>query len=128
MTAVESEVLYSEAFCLYENGKYDEAIKAFTHLAINNMRSFKSWMGLGASYQMVRNYKDALGAYAMAGYLNPTNPYIHFHAAECFFAINDREEGMLALKAAEEAIKDKSLHEELIEKMSLLKKGVKKNG
>ena len=65
-----------------------------------------------------KKYEEALYAWAMAALLDKSNPYPHFHAAECAFSMNNLRDAKLALKEAETRMEKEH---PLQEKISLLK-------
>lgn len=119
-----SEGLYSLAYGFYNSGQYDKAMHFFRFLTLVDPSARKQWMGLGAAYQMLKQYERALQCYAQAAALNPQDPYAHWHAAECFLAIKDYEQAKLALDSAEKmASPSPSKYRSLLDKLDLLKNG-----
>lgn len=96
------ETLYFGGHTLYQNGKYKEATHYFRFLSEIQPSEKKNWMGLGASYQMQKEYKLAIQSYAVAATIDPKDPNIHMHAAECCFALRRPKEAYSALNQAEE--------------------------
>lgn len=96
----EAEVLYADAFNQYEAGRFQEAVEAFRHLCFLHPFEAKFWFGLAASLQESRSYPEALEAWAVTALLNPKAPHPHFHAAECYFSLQNREEALTALDEA----------------------------
>ena len=61
----------------------------------------KYWVGLGACLQLVRQYERALGAYALAAVTSrPRDPLPHFHAGECYLALNNLRDAEKAFRMA----------------------------
>lgn len=118
------EELYASAHALYQNGAYPASGHFFRLLAMADPDNPRHWIGLGAVHQMCQEYQDALPAYAMAAMLDQqkTNPYPHLHAAECFFAIQQKDSGFSALETAESiASKQKKKYKEAISRASALR-------
>jgi len=96
-----TEALYAFGYGFYENGKYENAVQFFRFLTLVDPKKKKYWMGLGASYQMLKDDECALQCYGAAAILDQNDPFTHFHAAECFFSLGKRELGCEALHSAE---------------------------
>ena len=103
-------VLYSVAYALYQGGDYEEAIRVFQRLASHESLSQRNWMGLGACWQMQKDYQEALKAWAMASILNEQDPIPHLHAAECYLALGNKVEGRKAMDACRSYLKAKHSH------------------
>lgn len=99
------ETLYHFAHSYYKQGKYEDAEGLFRFLTVANTHTRKYWMGLGASLQMRKVYDKAIESYELAAALDPTDPQVHLYAADCYFGMSKKEEGLFALDCAERAIK-----------------------
>jgi type III secretion system low calcium response chaperone LcrH/SycD len=93
----EMEAIYSVAYNLYENGKYDDALQVFKFLCFFDHMEKKYWLGLGAVRQMLRQYDDAVNAYSMAAMLDIDDPAPASHAADCLLLAGKKEEAESAL-------------------------------
>ncbi len=108
---------YATAFGLYEKGDYRGAAQLFTQLVLTDPFSEHYWHGLASSKQMAREYLAAVHAWSLVALLREGDPLPHFHAAECFLSLDDKQEALKALDAASEICRD----EHLREKINLLK-------
>lgn len=108
-SAEEEENYYATAFALYERGAYRKASPLFTKLVLANPFSCTYWRALASSKQMGREYEAALHAWALVALLAPEDPLPHFHAAECLFALGEREEAKRALLASSQLNHDDAL-------------------
>lgn len=115
------ESLYAHGYGLYNHSKYEDAVECFRVLIATEPMTAKYWIGAGACYQMIKDYQQANLAYAFATLLQPENPYTHFHAAECFFSVQNVEKGLAALKSAETCAKQDERHAELLNQVSALR-------
>lgn len=97
----EVEQFYAYAFAQYESGNWNEAADVFRVLCTRRPFESRFWFGLGATLQEAESYRDALQAWAMAALLNEKDPFPHFHAAECYFSMQDAEEAGKALFQAQ---------------------------
>jgi len=112
--------LYAAAYELYRNGKYVEACRIFHVLALTDPCNSRFWMGLGACYQMQKNYPDAIKAYSAAAIQDSHNPHIHLHAAECFYHSENLPKALIALESSLITAKESEEHTELLPQLELL--------
>lgn len=91
---------YTLGFSLYQAGSFEEASRVFQVLSIQKPLEYKHWFGLASSLQERKEYEKALPAWAMAAVLDQSLPYPHFHAAECAFSLDRKEEAKAALESA----------------------------
>lgn len=61
-------------------------------------------MGLAASLHMQKNYPKAIEAYEMVAAIDPTDPFVHFHAAECLRSLGNTKDALFALTCCKRAI------------------------
>jgi len=118
----EMESLYEEAYAFYEQNKFVQAADLFRWLVLLNPYVERSWMGLAACQQLLKLYENALKAYAIATLLDKNDPLPHFHAFECYVALNDHVEALKALDAAYQcAKKHQPQYNALLEKIEHLR-------
>jgi len=115
----ETEAFYLYAYSHYQSGHWAEAADLFRLLCTRRPLESRFWFGLGAALQEGCSYFEALHSWAMAALLKPADPYPHFHAAECYYSLNDRSEAEKALLEAASKI-DAATHP-LGNKIALLK-------
>ena len=109
---------YATAFGLYEKGDYRGASQLFTQLVLTDPYSEHYWQGLAGSKQMARDYMAAVHAWSLLALLREGDPLPHFHAAECFLSLDEKEEALKALDAALDFCRNNAT---LREKIHLLK-------
>jgi type III secretion system low calcium response chaperone LcrH/SycD len=114
------EAAYSIAYDFYRNGKFEDAKAFFRLLTIANSFERKYWMGLAACCHMLKLYPEAIDCYSAAALQDPSDPYAHWHAAECFFHLEDLNKAQEALSSALKAAQDNDSHHPLIPQLSLL--------
>ena len=114
----EAEAFYLYAYTHYNSGHWTEAADVFRLLCTRRPLDSRFWFGLGAALQEGGSYFDALYAWAMVSLLKKEDPYSHFHAAECYFSLDDQKE---AAKALQEAVSRIKTNHPLKEKIVLLK-------
>ena len=112
--------LYAVAYEFYRNGKYTNGKTLFHLLTIADPFDHRFWIGLGACYQMLKNYQAAITAYSAAAIQSSNDPYIHLHAAECLFHTGDLTRALQALDSSLIIAKETNNHDLLIEKLELL--------
>lgn len=105
LTEGAQEALYSIAYTCFKQGQYTEAVALFRTMSTVNPRIRKYWLGLGACYQAMQEYNQALKSYEMAAMLDPGDPHVHLYAATCFFSQRQAKEGLKALDCAEAVLK-----------------------
>ena len=118
ITLDQERPFYATAFGLYEKGDYRGAAQLFTQLVLTDPYSVHYWQGLASSRQMTREYLAAVHAWSMVALLRANDPLPHFHAAECFLSLDEKED---ALKALDAALELAGKNESLCDKINLLK-------
>ena len=113
----ELENLYASAYHLYSQGSYAKATELFIQLTLSNPYEIIYWKGLAGSYQMQSMWEEALHAWALCSLLNEEDPESHFHAAECLFSNNEKQEALKALCIAKRLCKE---GDPLLAKINLL--------
>lgn len=93
--------VYSLGFSYYQTGRYDEALKLFKFLVLMDHLCQKYWTALGSAHQMLKNYDDAIKAFAQAALLDLNNPKPMYYAALCHLAKGDKVSAASAVRAIE---------------------------
>ena len=101
ITDAEMEAIYSMGYSFYTTGRYEDALKVFRFLVLFDHLCQKYWIGLGAVYQVKKQYNDAIAAYGYASFLDLKNPKPQYFAAECFAALGDKANALSAITALE---------------------------
>lgn len=99
---LEIDSLYSIAYQLYQRKEYLEALPFFKILAQSSPKNGKFWKALGACLQMLKEYESALNCYTTAQILNRQQEdlLLYIHAADCYFALEQTENGLKTLNKA----------------------------
>jgi type III secretion system low calcium response chaperone LcrH/SycD len=118
MRESEVEQFYAYGFAQYGTGNWNEAADVFRVLCTRRPLEARFWFALGAALQEAKSYTDALHAWAMAALLRAEDPFPHFHAAECYFSLEEKGEAAKALGEASSRAGDRH---PLQEKIALLK-------
>lgn len=121
MSGPSSSEIYSMAYHLYQAARYEEAEPIFRLLTTLEVENVAFWMGLAGSLQMQKKFKEAIDAYGTAAILekSETDPLPHFHAAECFYALNDFIKAKKALKSAKKIAKKNPKYDTLLNQLNL---------
>lgn len=93
--------LYEQAYDFYTSNQGQQAVRYFGMLITINPFQQKFWMGLGASQQLEKQPQKALQAYALAALLDDRDPSPHYHAAQCYLAMGNKQDAVKALELAE---------------------------
>ncbi|PTX91918.1 CesD/SycD/LcrH family type III secretion system chaperone [Verrucomicrobia bacterium LW23] len=120
------EAVYSVAYSLYTNGKYEDAHKIFQFLCTFDHLERKFWLGLGGCRQMLKRYPQAVEAYAYAALLDINDPVAASRAADCHIAMGKLDEAESALTAAVEFSRGKPEFEKIYERSSAMLELVQK--
>lgn len=82
------EAIYSQAYTLYNQGRYKEASYIFRMLMLLDYATPKYPMGLAACLHRLKDYRAAANIYLLSGTLDTANPLPHYHAADCYMQLN----------------------------------------
>lgn len=121
--SIDLEAYYTLCFGYYQACQYDKAARFFSSLTLLAPQDLRAWKGLAASLQMQDNFQQAAQTWAIASLLDPQDPLIYFHAAECLKSIDDCAGALQALAQAKDCVKH---HEKdgLKEKIEILEAAV----
>lgn len=115
--SIDLEAYYMLCFGYYQAGQYDKAVRYFTSLTLLAPQDIRAWKGLAASFQMQQSFQQAAQMWAVASLLDPQDPLIYFHAAECLKSSGDGQGAIEALAQAKDCInlhgKDSNLKEKI---------------
>lgn len=95
-----AESIYSQAYLLYNTGKYKDAAELFRLLIMLNATEPKYTMGLAACFHMMKEYEGAASAYSLVSIVDAENPIPYFHASDCYIQMGDRGSAIVALEMA----------------------------
>lgn len=94
------ESIYSQAYRLYNNGKYTDSAHLFRILIMMNAMEVKYVLGLAACFQMMKDYGNAIHTYTMCSAIDIDNPLPHYHSSDCFIHLKDYLSAMVSLELA----------------------------
>ncbi len=117
---------YKKAYDLYQKADYKNAAAIFSYLTVLNPYEYNFWMGLGISKQSDRLYEEAIVSYTIAEAMDAENPLPHLHLAQCFYALQAREQAVEHLKRAIEVSGERPEYQEVRLKASTILKHLPK--
>ncbi len=94
------EAIYSQAYQMYNSGKFTDAIQLFRLLLVLEPMESKHYMGLAACQHMIKEYENAIKAYGFAGIIDPQTPVPFFHASDCYLQMRDKTSAIIMLDMA----------------------------
>lgn len=109
------ELLYKLGFSLYDAGDFLSSKEMFQRLVISRPLEVRFWKGLAGASQMNKDFEDALTAWSVLSLLEKNSFEASFHAAECYFSLNNAEEGKKALTEAKQLLTENSPFSEKIQ-------------
>lgn len=121
------DVFYGQAYRLYESGKYKDSLGLFHLLRFLNELDPKFSMGLGACYQMMKNYPYAVQAYMMCGFLDTESPIPYYHMSDCFIQMHHYQSAVVALEITIQRTKRSPNYEPIRERAEMTLKSLKKD-
>lgn len=87
----EMEAMYTVAYNLFQNAKYDDAAKCFCLLSMFDPLQYKYMFGIASCFHMKSEYEMASMYYVMSSALDEDQPAPFLHAAECLIAMKDND-------------------------------------
>lgn len=78
------EHLYTQAYNLFSAHKYTDAAKLFQVLYILNPQDSRYSLGLGATYQMAKDYVNAIGWYLVLAIVDEETPLAFYYISDCY--------------------------------------------
>ncbi len=91
---------YDRGALLFEQGRYEDAIKAFQEILVQNPEDSYALMYIGWSYLIKENYSKALEYCKMAYEINPDDELIAGNYAQSLFRKNERNKALSVLDNA----------------------------
>lgn len=100
------EACYQAAIEFYNHQEYENASNVFYVLSLLDPQNASMWLGLGNSEYFRKRYEEALMAYGMSAFADPSDPQCHFYAAHCYenlgqldLAINSLEIALFVIRS-----------------------------
>ncbi|MGA8164354.1 MAG: SycD/LcrH family type III secretion system chaperone [Waddliaceae bacterium] len=121
------EGLYSQAYRLYNTGKYKDASQLFRMLVMINSTEAKYSMGLAACFHMMKEYNSAITTYALCGIIDPKSPIPHYHASDCYMQMKDPISAIISLEMAVKRAGEKPEYQSLKDRALMSIKNLKED-
>lgn len=115
------EAIYSQAYNLYNQGKYKEASYVFRMLMMLDYVTPKYILGLAACLHRMKDYKNAANIYMLCSTLDATNPLPHYHSADCYLQLGFPAMAAFSLGMAIATAKDQPQYAVIKERARLMK-------
>lgn len=110
VSAETMESMYAYAYRFYHQGKLDEAEKFFEFLCMYDLHNADYFLGLGAVYQLKKNYKKASDFYALSFALATNDYRAVFYTGQCQVVLENIPRAIKCF----ELVKEKSKCESII--------------
>lgn len=120
------EAIYSQAYTLYNQGKYQDASYIFRLLMLLDYMTSKYILGLAACLHRMKDYKNAANVYLLCSTLDSTNPLPHYHAADCYLQLGFPEMAAFSLGLVLAAAGDQPQYAVIKERARLMKETLDK--
>ncbi len=112
--------IYTQAYNMYNQGKYKEATYLFQILMLLDPGVSKHVMGCAACLHRQGLYDKAAQIYALCATLDVDNPMPHFHAADCYIKLQAPELAIVCLKSVISCAKEKEEHKVVKERAMMM--------
>lgn len=120
------DATYSQAYRLYNTGKYADASYLFRLLVFLNPTDPKYYLGLAACFHMLKEYSAAAQVYMACAVIDIDSPIPHFHASDCYIQMRDRASALLVLELAVKRAGEKPEYQILKQRALLTIENLKK--
>ncbi len=121
-----AEKMYSQAYQMYNQGKYEEAKRVFATLVLLDVTDGRYAFGLGASAHMMKDFDTAVSWYLKASLFDPDNPVPYYHTSDCYLQLNDPISALTALFCAVEKAGSKPEYSILKQRCEIIIETLKK--
>lgn len=78
------ESIYQQGYLAFQSGKYKDALAIFSFLRTLDFESYRYNFAIGACYQYLKDYSNAIANYILASQFDITNPTPYFYMYDCF--------------------------------------------
>ena len=120
------EMIYSQAYRLYNTGKYREASYLFRLLLFLDPTEAKYALGLAACFHMMKEFDNAVQTYTLVGVLDSNSPLPYFHVSDCYLQVGDKVSALISLDMAVKRSEGKAEYQILKDRALLTIESLKK--
>lgn len=103
------DAIYAQAYSLYQVNKLDEAEKFFRFLCIYDFHNPDYAIGLGAVYQLKKDYQKAIEMYAAAYIVGDKELRPVLYAGQCALLLNQRDKARQCFELVSAETEDERL-------------------
>lgn len=107
------EAVYAAAHVQYRQGRYEEALKAFTFLVLNDHLEPRFLRAHAACLLALKRFDPAMQQYGLLMIHEPDDPRVSYHFAECLIGLGRIDEAGQMLEAVIEMCANDPRHERL---------------
>lgn len=94
------ELMYYQAYTLYQAGNFKEANNFFRMLTFLDRKKGKHWHGLAATYHKLGEFEKAAESYFAWAVVQKDTPLPYYHASDCFEQMKNPIGAFFALNGA----------------------------
>ncbi len=92
------EAVYALGYNLYNQARWDEALRVFCFLSVEDHLDRRFHVARGGCLLMLRRYEEAFKAYGLAHVLDVSDPVVALQCAECLIALRRKDDARTALE------------------------------
>ena len=115
------ELMYSQAYTLYQAGNFKEANNFFRMLSFLDRKKARNWHGLAATYHKLGEFERAAESYFAWAVVQKDTPLPYYHASDCFEQMNNKIGAFFALNGAISRCADNPEYAKIKEKCMMMK-------
>ena len=83
----DQEAVYALGHGFYSQGRYSDALKAFSFLVVHNHHESRYLFSLASCCQMLRRYDEAIRYFTLVSLMDIADPVPTYHTAECLMGL-----------------------------------------
>ncbi len=120
------EAIYTQAYTLYNQGKFREASFIFRLLMLLDFTTPKYILGLAACAHRLKDFTNAANLYFLCAALDPRNPLPHFHSTDCYVQLGAIAIAAYSLQLAIETAGEQPQYESIKQRAEIMKEALDK--
>lgn len=113
------EFAYSQVYQMFNAGKFEQANRMFQFLFLLNSQDPRYSFGIASTYQMLKDYPQAIVWYIVAATLDPLSPMPYFHLSDCYLKTGLKFAAIATLKKALEIAESEPKYAQLKNRIEL---------
>ncbi len=120
------EAIYTQAYTLYNQGRFRDASYIFRLLMLLDFTTPKYVLGLAACAHRLQDFTNAANLYFLCTALDPDNPLPHFHATDCYVQLGAIGIASYSLQLAITTAGDQPEYQAIKQRAELMKEAIDK--